>query len=467
MDGLHLNQNGSDVLTEVICDFLRKFLIIDVIPSVGDLAVPSGFSPLTEEINIIDAFNSHPDILKKYIYSVSSNVNSVQVSNLTESFCSEMIGGLVNSFTNTSGTINFTAGSTKRYVIVSGDVDMIAFIPSGAIWTYVTSNPNNIVCGAGNDLKCVQLSSLSSLVSISDNAFKNCTGLTKINLPISVLSIGNNAFQGCNNLVFNSDNLILNLNNLGHDAFDFCYELKSIDLRGGNLSMINSASFYNCTGLTLVQLSNSITIISEGAFSGCTGLINISLPSQLDSIGNNAFYGCVGLASIVLPSLLSIIGNSAFYNCTALVSISLPISLQSIGSSAFQGCSNLVFNADDLILNASDLLFNAFALCSKLKSVNLINSTITKLSNSLFYGCSLMNSLTIPVTVTELENGSLTNCSSLSLLKVKNSTPATVLSNTFSSINKTTCMLHVPSGSLAAYQAAQYWNEFTNIIADL
>jgi hypothetical protein len=34
----------------------------------------------------------------------------------------------------------------------------------------------------------------------------------------------------------------------------------------------------------------------------------------------------------------------------------------------------------------------------------------------------------------------------------------------FNSVNKSTCSLYVPAGSLAAYQAANQWKDFTHII---
>jgi hypothetical protein len=55
----------------------------------------------------------------------------------------------------------------------------------------------------------------------------------------------------------------------------------------------------------------------------------------------------------------------------------------------------------------------------------------------------------------------------LDRINAYNPIPITVGSNAFGNINKTTCILHVPIGSLAAYDAAPYWTDFINIIADL
>ena len=124
-------------------------------------------------------------------------------------------------------------------------------------------------------------------------------------------------------------------------------------------------------------------------------------------------------------------------------------------------------NTDNLVLNLSSIGVNAFVYCYKLKAIDLGSSSLISLVNSIFYGCSMLSNLTVPSTVTTFEAGSVSGCTSLSTLKIKNSTPPTVLSDTFNSVNKTTCVLHVPIGSLAAYRAAQYWTEFINIIEDL
>lgn len=59
------------------------------------------------------------------------------------------------------------------------------------------------------------------------------------------------------------------------------------------------------------------------------------------SIGNNAFYDCSGLTSIDIPSGVTSIGYGAFLRCNGLISVNIPNSVTSIGDSAFEWCINL------------------------------------------------------------------------------------------------------------------------------
>ena len=79
-------------------------------------------------------------------------------------------------------------------------------------------------------------------------------------------------------------------------------------------------------------------------FSGCTGLTSIEIPNSVISIGNNAFSGCTGLTSIIIPGLVTLIGEYAFYRCSSLTLVIIPEKVTSIGEYVFYRCSkNLIF----------------------------------------------------------------------------------------------------------------------------
>ena len=71
------------------------------------------------------------------------------------------------------------------------------------------------------------------------------------------------------------------------------------------------------------------------------------IPGEIDgkgvtSIGNRAFYNCSGLTSIEIPAGVTSIGVSAFEECESLTSIEIPAGVTSIGHDAFGACLDLV-----------------------------------------------------------------------------------------------------------------------------
>ena len=62
--------------------------------------------------------------------------------------------------------------------------------------------------------------------------------------------------------------------------------------------------YYDCSGLTLVTIGNSVTSIGKAAFKYCTSLTSIEIPNSVTYIGSGwdagAFWGCSGLTSVTV-----------------------------------------------------------------------------------------------------------------------------------------------------------------------
>lgn len=110
--------------------------------------------------------------------------------------------------------------------------------------------------------------------------------------------------------------------------------------------------FYDCTGLTSLNLSSLTTVSGNSSmyscFQDCDGLTSIDFSSLTTVRGNNAlqycFDGCTGLTSVNLSSLTTVSGNyalqSCFDGCTGLTSINLSSLTTVSGSGALQSCFN-------------------------------------------------------------------------------------------------------------------------------
>ena len=120
-----------------------------------------------------------------------------------------------------------------------------------------------------------------------------------------VTKIGNNAFYGSINHIGDMELVSIfigdNVTEIGTNAFNSCYKLKSVDLPDG-ITKINDGTFANCVRLQLIYLPETVTTIDKNAFSG-----NIRLHSAFIlnptafAIDPLAFRGS-GLRNIYVPS---------------------------------------------------------------------------------------------------------------------------------------------------------------------
>ena len=127
---------------------------------------------------------------------------------------------------------------------------------------------------------------------------------------------------------------------IGHHAFAHCSGLTSVNI-SNSVTIIGEAAFYGCEGLTSVTIPNSVTSIYNYAFEGCTGLTSLSIPNSVKGIGISAFYGCSGLTSVTIPNSVTIINTWTFEGCSSLTSVIIPESVTIIYPRAFANCIEL------------------------------------------------------------------------------------------------------------------------------
>lgn len=169
------------------------------------------------------------------------------------------------------------------------------------------------------------------------------------------------------------------------------------------------------------------------------GILSVQEAAAVTSLGD-AFRGNTTIASFnELPYFtgLTSIDNNAFNGCTNLQSIILPEGVTAIGPGAFSGCSSL-------------------------QSI-IIPEGVTALRTNSFAGCSSLTTIDIPSSVNTIQGSVFYNCTNLESVKVHWAEPLTdVVANAFP--NRAKQVLYVPTGTKAAYQAADVWKDFLWIL---
>ena len=322
-------------------------------------------------------------------------------------------------------------------------------------------------------------------VEISDNAFLSCKGLASVAIPQSVERIGNYAFAYSG---LQSIDIPEGVDSIGNYAFQYCRNLTSASLPGSATS-IGSSVFANCDNLSSVTLSEGVTNISISMFASCKSLESFVLPSSLKSIGNSAFFACTSLKSIVIPERVTTIGYNAFQN-SGLNSIIIPNNISDISTSVFSGCSSL------LSVTISDgvktIGWGAFQGCTSLSSIT-IPQTVTTIGQSCFYGCTALTNVLIPNGVNTIGSDAFHGCSGLTSVTIPSSVetiggaafadcpinevtvkakePISIYSSVFSYYSNykyysyaNMATLYVPDGCKAAYENADVWKDFKEIL---
>lgn len=248
-------------------------------------------------------------------------------------------------------------------------------------------------------------------------AFIGCTSLAEIVIPDSVTKIGVSAFLGCTSL--SKVKLPKNLTSINSDVFYGCTSLAEITIPD-SVTSIGGYAFSGCTSLAEIDIPDSVAEIGWSAFEGCTSLSKVNLPKKLTTIEIGIFRDCTSLKEIIIPDSVIKILDHAFSNCTSLESITIGRGVESLGDEWIASCRRLenitvspenktYSSVDGVLFNKDKSELSAYPIGNK-RSSYTIPDGVEKIGKKAFYGCRYIESLTIPVSVAEIEASALGNC---------------------------------------------------------
>ena len=185
---------------------------------------------------------------------------------------------------------------------------------------------------------------------------------------------------------------------IGDHAFKNCSSLKTINNVPAGLTDINEWCFEG-TALETVDLSNTnVTIMKDGVFSNNKSLTSIQLPNKLENFWDNAFNGCTALNNIVMPSTVKAIYNYVFENCTSLSNITLNEGCTTLGNHVFKNCPLAAVTFPKTLGSIGEWAFEG----TKLETVDLSNTQITRLPKGCFYNCQQLSDVKLPIALTDI-----------------------------------------------------------------
>lgn len=278
--------------------------------------------------------------------------------------------------------------------------------------------------------KCPNLESAvipedSRLTSIGIAAFHGCSQLRTMQLPESLREIGEEALSdtklteltipsgmtSINGCAFLND-VTLNIKDTNVlYSFVGSYRKLNILLNGEPITEItipegtesfNSIVFREMNSLTSVKFPESVKEIGDYAFSDCSSLTDVVLPTGELKVGMYAFSN-TAISSIDISNM-SEISDGIFSGCSSLTDVVLPTGKFKVGKYAFAHTAIPSFD----LSNMSEIGDGAFGGCLNLKSVEW--NDIPIIPASVFSGCSNLEYVTIPKTVTTAMGGAFAGC---------------------------------------------------------
>ena len=356
---------------------------------------------------------------------------------------------------------------------------------------------------------------------VGESAFKGCTGIEGLIMPVDLDYVkkysspyGCPSFDNCKNI----EKIIYTKGKTGimpdrdetlYWTVEYCVgeNLTTIEFEEG-VKNIGARAYYSHTsgdegGLKNIKLASTVKKIGdyaflddksitdfdfsnieelgEGSFYGCSGLSNLSISEDLKEIPESCFFGCKGLRVLKIPETIETVCENAFRYCSGIKELTLPVDLDYVktdssemGYSSFSGCENIekiiytkgktgIMSDSDRIsfctaeycagenlttiefeegvknIGARAYYWHAGAGGSRLKNIKLAStikkigdyafyentaitdfdfSNIEELGEGSFYGCSGLLNLEISRKLKEIPTICFSRCTGINILKI-------------------------------------------------
>ena len=278
----------------------------------------------------------------------------------------------------------------------------------------------NKMCYGAKNLEEVVLP--NNITVIPDYAFENCSSLTNINIPTSLVQIRANAFSQTALKEFIAPE---SLKEIWLYAFKDAKELRNVELK--NVTEIGDMVFENCEKLESIVIPETLEEIGASVFGGCSSLQDIDLPNKPLALDHNTFYGSAYYEDIsnwengvlyvdnyllainsdflnvteyeVKEGTIAIANNAFLNNAKNLTKITLHEGLKLIGEKAFSSLYKL--ESVNIPSSVDTIGYNAFA------STEIYSNTTNWSDNGLYIDGWLVNVQNTKISEFEVKEGTI------------------------------------------------------------
>lgn len=313
------------------CQGLTEIVVPEGITSIGEYAyarctgVKSIYISSTVSYIENDAFYANTS-LETISVSKDNAVFHDQNQCLINTAKKSILFGCKNSVIPTDGSVthidNYAfqdcVGLIHMYIPKTiSKIEVEAFLNCGYLETIVVEegNPayysvdNCLIQKSGKKLRYACKNSIipsdGSVLTIENQAFQGCVGLTHVYIPAAIQDVDTHSFFNC-----------VNIETIEVEEGSAYYESK------GNC-LIEKATKELVLGCknSVIPTDGSVTKIASIAFFDETPITSLSIPESVTVLGYNNFDGCMYLESIYLPATITELKTYSLVNCPNLTDI--------------------------------------------------------------------------------------------------------------------------------------------------
>ena len=189
------------------------------------------------------------------------------------------------------------------------------------------------------------------------------------------------------------------------------------------------------SGAGTYGLGNGSDPLIGGSAAYLQTLIKVFVGEKVTSLSTFSFYKNSALQFISIPNTVTATGDATFREATALRFVGIPKSITALGGGMFRDCRTL--------------------------EMIVIPQSVTSIGLYLAHYCYAISRVILPSSVTSIGDQAFMYTTACEEIVAIRTTPPTLGASVFSGI-PSSCVLSVPSASLAAYQTAANWSTYAN-----